>query len=77
MDKVALLLQQRTVIFEQSRMALLHLLKERQDVAVALQKALLGGLRKSPGAMSDQGRPVQTQPQQREFTRGGRTRGPS
>ncbi len=57
MDKVALLLQQSTVIFEQSRMALLHLLEKRQEVAVALQKALFGGLRKSPGAVSDQGRP--------------------
>jgi hypothetical protein len=66
-----LLLQQSTVIFEQSRVLLLHLLQKRQQVAVSLEKPLLGGLRKSPRAMSDQGRPVQPEPRQREFARGG------
>jgi hypothetical protein len=66
-----LLLQQSTVILEQSRVALLHLLQKCQEVAVALEKALLGDLRKSPSAMGDQGRPVQPEPREREFARGG------
>jgi hypothetical protein len=63
-------LQQRTMIFEQRRVTLLHLLQQRQEVAVLLQKALLGDLRKSPSAMSDQGWPIQPKSRQREFACG-------
>ncbi len=66
-----MLSKQSTMLFEQSRVALLHLLQERQEVAIAFQKALLGCLRKSPGAVDDQSWPVQPQPHQREVTRGG------
>jgi hypothetical protein len=59
------------VIFEQSCVLLLHLLQKRQQIAVSLEKGLLGSLRKSPHAMSDKSRPIQPEPGQREFAHGG------
>jgi hypothetical protein len=58
------------MIFEQSRVTLLHLLQERQEIAVARKKNLLGGLRESPNAMSHQSRPIEPQPLECEFAFG-------
>ncbi|HEX3151462.1 MAG TPA: hypothetical protein VHR66_25515 [Gemmataceae bacterium] len=63
-------MKQRTVIFEQCRVPLLHLLQNSQDIAITFQKALLGDLRKSSNALSDQGRPVQPKSRQCKFSDG-------
>ncbi len=70
LDEITLCFQQRPMFFEQCRVTLLHLLEKRQEVAILLEKALLGRLNKSPGAMRDQGRPIQSQSRQGKFPQG-------